>query len=290
MELSWDDVKEELEKCSCSKSVLLGNGFSIACINDNNFNQENIINTVRNTFKNRKAIKGITNIEDYISEVEKQFIKQLYEILPEEKIKKLLGTNSVTPFLDKFDSFYTLNYDHVLYYLLMGMLDSKYTTDGFWGECSQPKRWDSKNKQCVYYLHGAFHLKISDDRIVEKITSDQNLNLFKKIREEWDKGVKSHLVIASDYKTKELKLTSDYSPYLSHCFNKFKQIDGILVTHGVSFSKSDTHIVEAIKSNSNLSKVYVGYFKPAELKHFEEIFQYNNKVEYFCTKNMFTVS
>lgn len=84
-----------------------------------------------------------------------------------------------------------------------------------------------------------------------------------------------------------MKLTSDYSSYLSHCFNKFKQINGILVTHGVSFSKSDTHIVEAIKSNSNLSKVYVGYFKPAELKHFEEIFQYNNKVEYFCTKNIF---
>ena len=290
MELNWDDVKEELEKCSCSKSVLLGNGFSIACINDKNFKKKKIIDKVHKYFKNRKSTRKITNIEDYVSEVEKEFIKQLYEILPEEKINKLLGTNLVTPFLDKFDSFYTLNYDHVLYYLLMGMLDSKYTTDGFWGECSQPKRWDSKNKQCVYYLHGAFHLKISDDRIVEKITSDQNLNLFKKIREEWDKGVKSHLVIASDYKTKELKLTSDYSPYLSHCFNKFKQIDGILVTHGVSFSKSDTHIVEAIKSNSNLSKVYVGYFKPAELKHFEEIFQYNNKVEYFCTKNMFTVS
>ena len=43
MELNWDDVKEELEKCSCSKSVLLGNGFSIACVNDKNFNQEKIM-------------------------------------------------------------------------------------------------------------------------------------------------------------------------------------------------------------------------------------------------------
>lgn len=290
MEFNWDNVKEELEKYSCSKSVLLGNGFSIACINDNNFNQENIINTVRNTFKNRKAIKGITNIEDYISEVEKQFIKQLYEILPEEKIKKLLGTNSVTPFLDKFDSFYTLNYDHVLYYLLIGMLKSKHITDGFGGKDSNARIWNSKNDQCVYYLHGAFHLKISDNGRVEKITRNKKSKFFEKIREEWDKGVKSHLVIASDYKTKELKLTSSYSPYLSHCFKTFKQIGGILVTHGVSFSKSDKHIIDAINKNNNLQKIYLGYFKDDELAHFKEIFDCNNKVKYFCTKNMFTIS
>ena len=186
MSLTWNDVKSELEKCPNPKSVLLGNGFTIAFIDDKNFNQKKIIDKVHKYFKNRKSTRKITNIEDYISEVEKQFIEQLHKILPEEKINKLLGDNAVTPFLNLFDNFYTLNYDHVLYYLLMGMLDSKYTTDGF-----LPNRyrdgtltWDKEYAQCVYYLHGAFHIKMSDNGRVEKITSNEKLNLFKNIREE----------------------------------------------------------------------------------------------------------
>lgn len=286
---NWKDVKNDLENTNEEKSLLLGNGFTIACVNDEEFNQKVLIDKVHKYFKKRDATKDITNIEDYIFEIEKQFIKQLYNSLPEEKINTLLENKIVTPFLCMFDNFYTLNYDHVLYFLLMGLLNNttKRTTDGFLGNKDEPKIWDKQNSQCVYYLHGAFHIKISSTGSVEKIVRKDNLNLFKTIKEEWDKGTKSHLVIATDYKTKELKLTTNYSPYLTHCFNKFKHANGIMVTFGVSFSESDTHIIDALKNNKNLHKIYIGYFNKHELKNLQEKFKDNNKVEYFCTENIF---
>lgn len=51
MSLTWNDVKSELEKCPNPKSVLLGNGFTIACIDDKNFNQKKIIDKVHKYFK-----------------------------------------------------------------------------------------------------------------------------------------------------------------------------------------------------------------------------------------------
>ena len=60
--------------------------------------------------------------------------------------------------------------------------------------------------------------------------------------------------------------SEEYSPYLKKCYSAFKNAQDILVTMGVSFSSSDMHIVKAIKSNHNLKKVYIGYYKNKELQ------------------------
>lgn len=290
---TWEDVKRDLDlvKENKNKSILLGNGFTTACINNKKFNSKKIIDMVHNYFKNRKTTKKITNIEDYIYEVEKQFIKQIYNLLPDDKIRNLPNLNNIISFLSEFDEFYTLNYDHILYCLLMEIKNYKITTDGFLPNNNGSLLiWCENNPQCVHYLHGAFHIKTTPDNKICKITRTEDNNLIQQIRKEWDNGNKSHIIIASDYRTKELKMSSEkYSPYLKYCFDKFKEVSGILVTMGVPFSASDTHIIESIKNNKKLEKIYIGYYNSKDLNYFQQIFGDIDKIKYYLTKDMLSM-
>lgn len=290
MKRDWNNIKKQLLDTNYNKSVLLGNGFTIACGNNNILNSEKIIDNVHKYFRNRATTKKIASIEAYIYEVEKQFIKQIYNILPIDKIKKLPNLENIIEFLNFFDKFYTLNYDHVLYCLLMILHDrGKEIDDGFRKQKNEQLIWNNNvEQQCVYYLHGAFHFVSNSDNRIRKIKSSVGTKLFAQIKKEWNKGEKSHIIIASDYKTKELKMTSEeYSPYLKKCYSAFKNAQDILVTMGVSFSSSDMHIVKAIKSNHNLKKVYIGYYKNKELQNFKKIFNGIDKIEYYNTENIF---
>lgn len=288
MKCEWDEIKKKLLQDKSNKSVLLGNGFTIACANNNKLSSKKIIDNVHKYFKNRTTTKNITNVEDYIYEVEKQFIKQIYNLLPIEKIEKIQNLDNIIEFLKIFDNFYTLNYDHVLYQLLMILRDrGKHTNDGF-GKQDNQLIWSNDKPQSVYYLHGAFHFIVKNDNQVKKVERSIGTNLFTKIKKEWEKGEKSHIIIASDHRTKELKMSSEkYSQYLNKCFNSFKQAQGILVTMGVSFSNSDTHILEAIKDNKNLENVYIGYYEKKELKRLENLFETCENIHYYSTKNLF---
>lgn len=211
--------------------------------------------------------------------------------MPDAKIKKLPNLDKIISFLLEFKEFYTLNYDHFLYCLLMEMKNTKETTDGFLPDNDKNLLiWDKNNLQCVYYLHGAFHIKTTTDNKICKIKRTEKNNLSKEIRKEWDNCNKSHIIISSDYKTKELKMCSeDYSPYFKFCFDQFKNVEGVLVTMGVSFSYSDTHIIEAIKNNKKLEKIYIGYYNSKDLKYFKQVFCGIDNIEYYSTKDMLLI-
>jgi len=288
---NWNDIKDEVFGNHGKKSVLLGNGFSLACIDDDTITTETLIKKVQASLNNEISI---TNIEDYIHKVETQFITELYDLLPEEKINKFAYTeNPIMDFLSKFDNYYTINYDTILYCLLMKIKKKKKKenkkekiNDGFVKKNNQFYWQKQKNKQNTFYLHGAFHFVRETPQNIRKIVRGDK-NLLQTIEDEWEKGTKSHLVIASDSETKVLKLSDKYSKYLAYGYKKFKKLRGILVTVGVSFSDSDKHIVEAINNNNNLEHIYIGYYRAEERKKFEEKFGNNDKVTYFCTKDMF---
>ncbi len=293
--MNFKDVQQDINEKynNCDKNLLLANGFTLACSNSNNLSSKNIIDKVHKYFKNRKSTRNINNVEDYIYEVEKQVVKQIYNSLPVDKIEQLKNKDKIIDFLNYFKNYYTLNYDHILYKLLL-MLNDTYSTesqstDGF-KHVDKKLIWDNKNKQNTYYLHGAFHF-LKQDTCIHKVKRNNNKNLYESINKEWAKGSKSHIVISPDYEAKKLKITnSEYSPYLKHCFNSFQEIEGILVTMGVSFSKSDIHIVDAIKKNVSLKKIYLGYHTNQDYKHFKELFNSDNipfEIEYYCTKNIF---
>ena len=286
--ITWKEVKDKIIECRSKKNVLLGNGFTIECINDENFTQEKLIDKLHDNLHNKNKLEGITNIEDYIHKVETQFISVLFDLLPEDKINKLANIQGlITDFLLNFNNFYTLNYDQVLYFLLMNLKDKeKSINDGF-GGIEEPRYWKSSNsKQNLFYLHGAFHLVRDDNKCIKKIVKS-NKSLLQTIKTKWAKGMKSHIVIASDYETKKFKLSKEYSEYLAYGYGKFKNLEGCLVTVGVSFSDSDKHIVEAINNNKKLKEIYIGYYNDDELKLFKNKFQENNKVIFYCTKDMF---
>ena len=170
MKRDWNNIKKQLLDTNYNKSVLLGNGFTIACGNNNILNSEKIIDNVHKYFRNRATTKKIASIEAYIYEVEKQFIKQIYNILPIDKIKKLPNLENIIEFLNFFDKFYTLNYDHVLYCLLMILHDrGKEIDDGFRKQ---------KNEQFVFIGDGAIIYKdLIKNQLKERaIFIEQSLN------------------------------------------------------------------------------------------------------------------
>ena len=76
-----------------------------------------------------------------------------------------------------------------------------------------------------------------------------------KLKAKWDSGFEPLTVLES---TPEAKMERrSKSPYLIKCYNEFKNLNGILITHGLSFMGSDKHIIEAINNNPNLEKIYV---------------------------------
>lgn len=145
--------------------------------------------------------------------------------------------------------------------------------------------WSRENTQNVYFLHGAFHILKKDDSII-KIKAEPTTTMLKNIQEEWSNGYDSLTILESTAKNKEEQI--DKNPYLKHCFDKFKEQKGVLVTLGVSFYDSDNHITDCINRNNNINQVYIGcYDAPSDelLGKFKD----NPKVKYFSTKGIFDI-
>lgn len=151
-------------------------------------------------------------------------------------------------------------------------------TDGFIGD-----KWEQDNDQSIFYLHGALHLIENSDKTL-KVTQDEFKKMIDKVKEKWDEGYEPLTVLESAPEAKIERINQ--SPYLTKCFNKFKNISGTLVTHGLSFMNSDQHIVDAINNNTELEKIYIGYFNILS-EEMKQAFAGNNKVAFFDTSNMF---
>jgi hypothetical protein len=142
--LEWQQIEEILNK-SEENSVLLGNGFSRS-YDAKSFNQASIINEM-------ESLKGKNNVEDIekciqdtqniINEkmitpntaskeaidkwirdsLHKEFIEKLFDKMPQAiKDKNDYDLYTLKPykkFLSNFNSFYTLNYDPLLYWMSM---------------------------------------------------------------------------------------------------------------------------------------------------------------------------
>lgn len=157
-------------------------------------------------------------------------------------------------------------------------------TDGFLSN-SQSKllEWDSDNPQTAFFLHGAFHILEKDGKTI-KIKADPTNTMLKNIKEERQKGFKSLTVLESEHKNK-IDEINRYA-YLKYCFDNFKNIQGNLVTFGVSFYDSDNHIIEFINNNRALKNIYIGCYDEPSTELIEK-FKNNDKVKYFSTKSMF---
>lgn len=150
--------------------------------------------------------------------------------------------------------------------------------DGFYEDT-----WEEDNSQTIFYLHGAFHL-MEDKTKILKIKADDLNKMIKNIKCKWDEGYEPLTVLESSPEDKLTRIAK--SKYLTKCLNKFKDIKGNLITHGVSFMASDKHIIDIINNNSNLKNIYIGCFGTVS-EDIKNNFKDNPKVKFFDTSNMF---
>lgn len=166
-------------------------------------------------------------------------------------------------FLSNFGNIFTLNYDLLLYWVIMAdeYGPSVVQKDGFeWPTFKDHSRivWKTypTRKQRIFFLHGALHLFV-EDRRVRKLSYSDGGPLIDLLRERLDAGDYPLVVTEGNRREKEERI--DRSRYLRTGLRRFGEIKGALFIHGMSMSDNDDHIIERIESeNSGVTALYVG--------------------------------
>lgn len=162
-------------------------------------------------------------------------------------------------FLHNFSSFFTTNYDFLLYWALMRNqcgLDVA-CDDGFRGPPTAELTWGERSEQNVFYLHGALHIYKMGNNVIKLRSNDE-----RSLREQVDARISNEQfpVYVSGRDSEEKVQKIDEDKYLRNCFKKLKEVSGSLFVHGHSIDSSDSHIWDAIAGNNHIRTVYVSLF------------------------------
>lgn len=106
----------------------------------------------------------------------------------------------------------------------------------------------------IFFLHGAFHIYLSKDKIL-KITQTQNKAFYDKLEEVINADDEDIICVLTN-KSEDKKEQINDNKYLKDSLEKLSQLDGSLVLFGSSLAENDNHIFEQI-NNSNISKIYI---------------------------------
>lgn len=297
------NFEDLIQECiDCDKNLLLGNGFSIAyekdtftyqsLINESSLPQkikklfeifnttdyELVINNLKvlaETFSNRNISTEIKNIVEL---VKRDLVRTILNKHPKSQFEvNITRKENTLSFLLNYNNIFTLNYDLLLYWIIMYYLDiqngkvnycdilanSNHTIDdGFESYRSFDCVWTNKRKkQNIYYMHGALYL-FHDETNTYKIKYDKfrDTSLLKQIKD-YIKSNTSPLVITEGNSDDKLKWIRG-NHYLNYCYEQFCQIQGVLFIHGHSLDDKDKHIFDAINTNPNIKAVYISIFDP----------------------------
>jgi hypothetical protein len=155
-------------------------------------------------------------------------------------------------FLRKFSAVFTLNYDLLLYWVILEHLSLQFT-DGFGGS---PLEW-GRNPQNTHYLHGALHLFVDDDDVVHKLRYREGPTIMAQLRDALAAG-RTPLFVSEGTSKQKLRQIRLF-PYLSHCYRKLATNTRPLTIYGFRFGAQDKHIVSAIAKSSTPSLEVVLY-------------------------------
>jgi hypothetical protein len=231
--------------------------------------------------------------ESLVDAIEVSHPKHIFKI-PEEN--SLCCANFLKYFTERGNIFST-NYDLLLYWVLMRHQDLlKKAIDGF-GRPSFDEEdksvvpdlvWGSNSsEQNIHYLHGTLPI-FDTGTTIEKETYSSYGYLIENIKKRIDKKEYPLFVTAGNGEEKLNHIL--HNQYLSFCMEKFKSIEGSLITVGFSFSEYDEHIIDAINEAAKHGKnqppklwsVYIGVFSEKSKAHIESI-----KRKFKCKVNIF---
>lgn len=295
-------LEQAIEDKNYKPRLLLGNGFSIA-FDKKIFGYEGLLESARekNLFQGNDRlskyfnISGTSNFEkimknlmelksffsNYSMEIQND-ITQLKEII----IKTLSLSHPNSPycisqiqskncaqFLRNFNSIYTLNYDLLLYWVIMKENLYMEFKDGFQYPINKIEEgtgnyvyWYPRNKYFtnLYYLHGGLHLYGAANEI-KKYCFSNGRNLKEQIMHSINQKIFPIFVSAESY-SKKLEIINR-SDYLSSALNNFKHCKDVLFIYGFNFSANDKHILRAI-AYSKVKKIFISIYR---LKNIGEI-------------------
>lgn len=286
--LTYEDVLLGIE--GRRPSILLGNGFSIAC--DPIFTYRSLYQAAVEAGLSERAKKvfhrlGSNNFEGVMGLLEmSHWVAITYdlvrlgeqsgmltdlEIIKDALIRAIGNSHLSHPgeiqehrreraveWLRQYAMVFTTNYDLLLYWITMNGNPPLFD-DGFRND---PDDLDSlvysfySRDRRMYYLHGALHLYLQEGRLCKHRSGTDGLCLTDLIRESLSQGRYPVFVAESSAENKLSQIHR--SPYLSNCLDKFGGLTGKLVIFGHSLGDTDRHILDSIARNRRLSTLYVG--------------------------------
>lgn len=290
--MSYLKFQEAIDECgNCEKNVLLGNGFSRAYDN-NAFNYQNLVEAsnlpqkLKGLFELFKTndyeliINHLTNLANifnkkHISQellgaaelIRRDLARTISNKHPKsQKEIPIIRKEATLKFLKHFKNIFTLNYDLLLYWLIVY---NRKECKNYWGNRKDGFSKHS-NKDCiwlhnpnsnVFYLHGGLHL-FHDERNIFKIKYDNEnrVPLLQQIKAYINDGVSPLVITEGSSEDKEFWINQNN--YLQYCYNKLSEIEGCLFIHGHSLDDKDQHIFDAITANKKIDKIFISIYNP----------------------------
>lgn len=297
MTISTFDEVLNLEEDPARRRVLLGNGFSIACRPDI-FRYDalfaraefaDLSDPVRRSFdaletRDFEAVmRGLrtaaTLVRVYAAE-SPAFVERMEEdagTLREILVRAIADSHPEQPFeiaeeeyilarrfLQHFARIYSLSYDLLLYWTAMQDLEPEMNfDDGFRTPDDGPDEYvtwevEKTDQQNAFYLHGALHLFDAGHEIKKFTWINTGIRLVDQIRA----ALKADLfpLIVSEGESREKLARINHSNYLARGYRSFSKLGGALYTFGVAFSDNDDHILDLIRKNRSLRKLFVSVY------------------------------
>jgi hypothetical protein len=283
-----------LKKAPGKRHLLLGNGFSRA-YRDDVFSYSSLFE--RADFKHlspnaQKAFKALntTNFEVVMSSLRNAAIllglyekdsKMIAKFSEDAKRLREVLVNAIASnhpdhpgeikpeqyeacrkFLSNFGCYYTLNYDLLLYWVLMHKNECEIelnADDGFRTPESGEEEyvtWEVENtrSQNVHYLHGALHIFDAGPEIQKYTWVNTGVRLITQIREALERNLYPLFVAEGESKQKLDHI--QHSGFLSRAYRSFANIGGNLFIFGHSMADNDDHILKLIPKNK-VTNVFV---------------------------------
>jgi len=291
---------EALEQAEGTKHILLGNGFSRALRNDifaydalflrADFSR--LSPTARDAF-------SVLNTTDF--EIVMRALRLIVKLIPlyrndPDLIRTLIadadglsdvlvlaiaqnhpeGTFEISDehavacraFLAPFKHIYSINYDLLLYWVLMRseILPVVQCDDGFRApedRNAEYVTWEVENtdRQNVFYLHGALHIFDAESELKKYTWVRTGVRLIEQIRTALDDNLYPLIVAEGTSEEKMTKIL--HSMYLSRGYRSFAKIQHNLFVYGLAFSDNDRHWFELIRKGK-LQRMFVGLYGDPE--------------------------
>jgi len=227
--------------------------------------------------------------------LKKSLIKAVKELhpehifkIPDENIDKC--SDFLHYYLASDGNIISTNFDLLLYWVLVKKLKDE-CNDGFGRDVEYPDeyhpdnqpdvselRWEKKEKQNIFYLHGALHLFDEGVEIVKE-EYESNLCLLEKIEKRMES--KNYPIFVTAGNAEEKMHNIVHNKYLSNCYDRLSTISGSLITFGFNFGDYDSHIISGIKAASAVSRykndeepllsLYIGVYSDSDLEHIKSI-------------------